>query len=180
MALSILALTVSLVGVYLQWFRIRGPIIARLNTQDEQRTMLLPYRGLPQSIQQYFPDYKEKSQGYALVRLVFANSGDRTGLAEIKKVEVQSSPALGWPVTDRIKASYYNYTLVPAYEISSPEVLLRNISPIDGERVIEVDVEITWGGANPRSGEYKSKGTIKQILRVLLVPGEVASRTSQN
>ena len=81
-AISVFALAVSLIGVYLQWFRVRGPVIALLNTQDEQRAVLLPYSRLPQSIQQNFPEYKEKFQGYALVRLVFANSGDRAGFAE--------------------------------------------------------------------------------------------------
>lgn len=168
--ISIIALITSLISIYLQWFRVRGPIIALLNTEGEQRAVLLPYGRLPQAIQQHFPEYKEKFQGYALVRLVFANSGDRAGFTEIKKIEVQNPPAPSWAEADRIRASFHSYALIPAYEINSHEILLRNIPPIDKEMVIDVAVEIDWGGPNPRTGEYKRKGTIKQRLKVLLIP----------
>lgn len=168
-AISLFALIVSLVTVYLQWFRVRGPVISLLNQDEEQRAILRPYEGLPEIIQQQFPEYKEKYPGYALVRLIFANSGDRAGFTKIVKVQLES-PTIGWSEKDQIKFSYYTHNLVPAFSLVQQDLVLRNIPPIDAEKELNLVVSIEWGGPNPRRGNYIPKGTIQSKLKVVLYP----------
>jgi len=178
--LSLVALVVSLAALYLQWFRVKGAIVSLINDEkQEQRTMLLPsFSRLPEITRQQFPEYKEKHSGYAQVRLNIANVGDRIGISEILKIEAENPPACS--TVDAIRASYYNYNLIPACDMRDQIVVLRNIPPIDSETTIGMTIKIAWGGANPRTGEYRRKGVIERTLKILLVPSEVKSLVSDS
>ena len=75
--ISLVALVVSLVTLYLQWFRVRGAVVSLLNDEKQvQRTILLPsYDRLPDITRQQFPEYKEKNPGCTQIRLNFPRGG---------------------------------------------------------------------------------------------------------
>ena len=162
LGLSIAAILFTIINTYFQWFRVKGARIELLNTHHNQRSVTRSYAGLPKNIQDDFPDYPDEWPGYALVKLVFGNSGDRAGLVNIINIGIENDHGL-------FKKSYYSYTLIPAYEIVEKEILLRNI-PI-GPNPIEIEVILTieWGGYHPRSGKYMLKGTKEKSLRVTLI-----------
>jgi hypothetical protein len=178
--ISLVALTISIFTLYLQWFRVRGAIISLLNDEErEMRTVLLPsYERLPEATKYQFPEYKEKNPSYVQIRLNFANAGDRTGISEILKIDIDSAPA--WSTIDRIRASFYDHNLIPAFEMKDQIIVLRNIPPIDSETTISMSVKIAWGGASPRSGKYRQKGVIERTLKVLLIPSEVKPLASKS
>jgi hypothetical protein len=171
--ISISALAISIITLYLQWFRVKGAIIELLNNEkDEQHIVRFPkYNRLPEVTRQLYPEFKEKHSGYAQMRIVLANSGDRAGICEILKAEVESPPL--WLTVDRIRASFYNYIIVPPYEIQGHIIILRNIPPIDSETTLVIKLKIAWGGANSRTAKYQQKGIIERSIRVLLVPSEI-------
>lgn len=170
--ISLVAVAISIFTLYLQ-FRVRGAKISLLNEEErELRTILLPsYERLPEATKYQFPEYKEKHPCYAQIRLNFANAGDRTGISEILKIDIDGTSA--WSTVDRVRASYYDYNLIPAFEMKDQIIVLRNIPPIDSETTISVSVKIAWGGANPRTGKYRQKGTIERTYKILLIPSEV-------
>lgn len=149
--LSILAIIISIISLILQ-YRVRGARIELLNTHHSQRSVVRNYVGLPKNIQDDFPHYPDVGPGYALVKLVFGNSGDRAGLVNILDVNITNDHGL-------FKKSYYSYTRIPAYEIVEEEILLRNIPIGPNPMEIEVMIKIEWGGYHPRSGKYILKGT---------------------
>src|SRR5262245_23791657 len=101
---SFVAICISLISIYLQ-YRVRGAIIDVLNINGLQRSVPRYYAGLPKNIQDIFPEYRDEQPGYALVKVVFGNSGDRTGIASFQniKVEIKNSKY------QIIKASHYSY-----------------------------------------------------------------------
>jgi len=181
--IALFALLVSLISAYFQWFRIRGPIISLLNRDEEQRAVLRPYEGLPYVTRQQFPEYREKYPGYAIVRLVFANSGDRAGFTKIVKAQVENPVPAGWSEKDQIKVSYYSHNLIPAYNLVQQDIILRNIPPVDADKEISFVVNVDWGGPNAKSGEYNRKGVIESKLKMVLHPSifeKSSSKASQS
>lgn len=179
-ATSIAALIISFISIYLQWLKVQGPVISLLNWENEHRCVLLPYEGLPQSIQMYFPPYQEKHPGHIITTLVFGNSGDRAGMAHLLGVEVKNPPPSTWLEEDQVKASYYNFTVIPAYSIVSHKVVLRNIPLVDKHTKLDVWVRIEWGGPNPRTGIFEHKSTIEHTLKLLIHPGAFHKSTKKN
>jgi hypothetical protein len=164
--LSLTAIIISLFSIYLQYVMVEGAEIAILNDEDNQRSVPRPYSGLPKNIQDNFPDYPDEQPGYALIKLVFGNSGDRTGIAKIKGVKAFIEG--GHHIV--IKPSYYSYTLVPAYDIVEKDILLRNILLVPYVVDIAVEVTIEHGGYHPRISRYLRKGFITKTLHISLIP----------
>jgi hypothetical protein len=122
--ISITALVVSLIHVYIEFIRVKGPNIGILNQDEQQRAILLTYSNLPESVRQQFPDYPERLPYYALIRLIFVNTGDRVGFLRIKDVKVIISTEEGnTEFNNNIKVSYYTHCLVPAMEIMAHDIV---------------------------------------------------------
>jgi hypothetical protein len=163
--IAFIALIVSIYSVALQ-YSAEGAKIELLNGDDKQIRTARPHKELPEHIQKGYPDIPDALPGYALVKLVFGNSGDRTGIASIKdlKVTIKNNPDLLG------KASYFNYALIPAYDIVEKEILLRNIElGVSLEHPLEIELKIEYGGYHPRTGKYLHKETIEKTLQVSIV-----------
>jgi hypothetical protein len=170
LVIALVALLVSILSVYFQWFRVRGPVITLLNNDEEQRAVLRPYEGLPEVTRQLFPKYEEQYPGYAIIRLLFANSGDRAGFARITKVEVTDASVSSTPEAGAIKPSYYTHSMVPAYSLTTHDIIIRNIFPVDTSKELQLAARVEWGGPNPRNGQYEAQGTMECKLKVILEP----------
>jgi len=169
--ISIVALLLSIFSVYQQWLKPRHPRIAFLiNPNEAHRSVLRPYKGLPLKYQQEYPEYPEKYPGYAIVSLPFGNTGDESGLVKILKFEVENPP--GWQEEDNIKASFYNYIVVPPGEVVIHRVVLRNIPSLDKERVIKARLAVEWGEPHPTEGTFVRKGGKEYPLQIQIVPSK--------
>lgn len=166
---SFVALVVSACGIYLQYYKVRRPKIKALVPNDEHRSVLRPYRGLPLSFQQLYPEYKETYPGYALIHLNFGNDGDGTGLVQIKGVNVRN--AYEQKEEDKIKASYYNFCPVPPHSIVQHVVVLRNILPVGEELIVDMDLTAEWAWHHPKKG-YEIKNSISCPIKVRIIPSK--------
>lgn len=155
--ISIVALLLSMFSIYQQWIKPRRPRIAFL-PEVKHRSVLRPYKGLPTRYQQDYPDYHDPNPGYAIVHLPFGNTGNGSGLVKVAKVHVVNRP--------EIKASFYNYLVVPPGEISLHPIVLRNIPPIQTDEEIELEVEFEWG--EPQKSDFLKKGSRKYRMSVEL------------
>jgi hypothetical protein len=173
--LSFIALFISIYSIYLQWFRVKGPKISLLNEEGDYRSVLRPYNGLPQAIRDYFPEYIEKYQGYAIVTLVFGNAGDRAGIAKIISAEVQNPPFFNAEENEKVKSSYYNFSMIPAYSIDLKSIVLRNIPIIVKDTELDFLLKVEWGGFNPKTGTFVNKGIREYKMKLLLVPSKFPS-----
>ena len=164
--LALLALFLSALSIYLQ-IRVKGPLIELLNDKDTQQLIPRPYPSLPKDIQEKFPQKTEAVPGHALVKLIFGNSGDRVGIANIQDLKAKIIKS---GEREIIKVSYNKYILVPAYAIVETEVLLTNIQL--GSNTIELEIELTMerGGYNPDNTKYIQQGIIQKSIYVTLVP----------
>lgn len=167
LAISITAFILSLITIYFQWFRVVGSKIDLLNAKDKQLIIVRPYSGLPKYIQEKFTQIPGEEQGYALVKLVYGNAGDRAGIAYIKGIKIETKNSeLG-----TIKSSFDRYTFVPAYEIVEEEILLRNI-PMTTDNPIEFKIElnIECGGYHPRTSSYLQIKMLQKVINVNVLP----------
>ena len=168
LVISILAFIASAVSIYLQYM-VEGAKVELLNADDVQVKIARPHKELPEHIQKAYPHIPDALEGYALVMLVFGNSGDRTGFVNIMdlKVWIKGNP------NRLIKASYTKYALIPAYEIVEKEILLRNLQlgefPLQS---LEVEITMEYGGYHPRTGKYLHKETIDKTLQVSIIRGD--------
>ena len=78
--ISVAAFILALYSLYLQ-HKVKGPLIELLNAKDIQRRVPRRHEKLPKDVQEHFPDILDAAPGYALVKLIFGNSGDRVGIA---------------------------------------------------------------------------------------------------
>jgi hypothetical protein len=162
--ISTAAFILSIINAYFQWFRIKGARIDLLNANDVQTRLPLMYKELPQYVQELFPYSKNKSFGNAVIQLIFGNSGDRTGIADIKNVKliIPDFP------NNKILITFPSYTLVPPYEIMRQAILLSNI-PSSAKRIsIELRITIQFGAYNSRTTKYQHIKTVEKILKVLV------------
>jgi hypothetical protein len=166
------ALVASFASLYFHFLHVTGPKIRLINENDEQRSVLRHYAGLPSALQQHFPPYRDHFLGHAIVRLVLANSGDRSGYARISDVEVDVTAHGGWSSQEEVITSYYDYGLVPARSVADHVILLRNIRPIDGDKKITVTFKLTSGGTG-RFGRLKKFPVVSKSVRVVLKPGDL-------
>lgn len=162
---SVVAFAVSLYSLYRQ-YRVRGPAIEVLNSAIDQHVKLLAFNGLSTEIQEKFPSAQQSNNPeYALVKLVYGNSGDRTGLAIIQSITLQEDDS------DGIETFYNPYTMIPAYEIVENEILLRDYVQHFSEKDkknIRVEIRIERVGYHPRSGRSFRSGTIVETLPVTI------------
>lgn len=170
--LSIIAIVISVFSIILQYM-VEGPKVDILNDNDIQQSLVRPHSALPKTTQDRFPDVIDQWTGYALVKLVYSNSGDRAGIASIKSVSVRAKNSKYLPA----KVRYESYALVPAYEILEQEILLTNIpllyeTPLSVRKMeLEIEINIEWGGYHPRTSKYRHKATFEKTLTVTLAHG---------
>ena len=110
---------------------------------------------------------------------VFGNAGDRAGTTHIVSVEV-TNPSTSWLDEDKIKASYYNYSIVRAYGTVSQDIALRNISQIDQDIIMDLHIKIEWRGTNLQSGNFERKGSIEHIIKLLVLPSMFENSQKKN
>jgi len=167
--ISFVALLLSIFSIYQKWLKPRHPKIAFLiNPEETYRSVLRPYEGLPIKYQQEYPKYPEKHPGYIIVHFPFGNTGDEAGLVKVVSVDVQNPP--GWSEEDKIKASFYNYCVVPTGGIAVHTIVLRNIPPLDKEKVISAAIKVEWGEPEPKTGGFVRKGGKEYLVQILIVP----------
>lgn len=168
LVLSVLAIVISAISIYLQYM-VEGPKIELLNAADLQRRVPRPHSDLPKNIQDNFPYYPDAVPGHALVKLVFGNSGDRVGIANIQSMKARIIKS---GQDEIIKIAFDKYILVPAYAIIQKDILLSNIQI--GPNTIELVIELTigYGGYNPKNTKYVHHGTIQDNILVTLAPGD--------
>ena len=163
---SLLAFIVSAISIYLQNM-VEGPKIELLNAEDVQFKVPRYHKELPEEIQKTYPHVPDAASGYALVKLVFGNSGDRAGTANINDIKIRNN------LDPAIKISAFSYALIPAYAIIEKEILLRNIEIGEYPKTpIEIALRIEYGGYHPRTGKALRKETIEKTLHVLLIQGD--------
>lgn len=162
LVISAIAFVVSVISLFLQ-YRVRGAKIAILNAGKPQQTSVQRHDKLPEHVQKKFPYSYFEWAGCAWVDIVFGNAGDRAGLAIITKVEVKNDRGI-------FRATFDNYTVIPAYEIVNSGVLLRNIPLAVGapDMPIEIIVSLEWGGYKPTSGKYVSRASIEETFRITI------------
>lgn len=166
--IAFVALIVSVWSLILQYMPV-GARLELLNAADVQKRAVRLHKDLPEHIQKAYPDIPDKMPGHALIKLVFGNAGDRTGIANIKimKVAAKDAPQL------TVKASHPDYVLIPAREIVETEVLLRNMLIEQFyELPIEIELKIKYGGYDPRTGKSLPENTIEKTIQVLIVRGD--------
>lgn len=146
--IATLALIVAVGSFYYQWIRVRGAKLVHFNVRTAQRALLMAYQQLPESIRSDFPQYSDRHDGNLFVKIVFANTGDRTGLCDIKNVSVSfpSEADSSKQEEDRVQASYYSYVTVGPYEVRTHPLLLRNVPrSADGKRLrVEMTIDYIW------------------------------------
>jgi hypothetical protein len=98
---------------------------------------------------------------------MFANSGDRPGFAKITKIEADDPST---PHEDQIKASYYTHVMIPAYSLTTQDIVLRNMPATNSTKELHMMVDVEWGGPNPRNGRYEYKEKVQYSLKVILHP----------
>lgn len=169
--ISFVALLLSIFSIYQQWIKPRHPKIAFLiNPNEIHRSVLRPYDGLPPKYQRDYPEYPETHPGYAVLHLPFGNTGNEAGLVKIVTVDIENPPGLS--EIDRIKASFYNYCIIPPGDVVLHPVILRNIPRLDAERVFEAIVKVEWGEPNPKTGMFVHRGGKGYPLQILVTPRE--------
>lgn len=170
--IAFIALFLSILSIYLQYFRIKGPRMSLLNEEGDYKSVLRPYNGLPSLIRDNFPEYIEKYPGYAIVVLVFGNAGDREGLAKIVNVAVKNPPFFDLKENESVKTSFYDYNMIPPYSIASKYILLRNIPVIVQETKLTVTLEIEWGGVDPKKTTFVNNDKKNYEIKISLVPSK--------
>jgi len=166
--LAVLAIVISAISLYLQ-LAVRGPLIELLNATDTQQRVPRPHGDLPKDIQEKFPNIPDAAPGYALVKLIFGNSGDRVGIANIQDIKAKIIKS---GETEIIRVSSDKYILVPAYAIVETEILMSNIQISHNTIELELELAIEYGGYNPDNSKYTFKGATRKNILVNLVPGD--------
>jgi hypothetical protein len=164
---SSVAIVLSISSFYFQWIRVRGPKVSVLNAGQEQRSVLRPYGGLPRSIQQDFPEYRETRPGHAIVTLVLANTGDRPAYARFLKVDAafDSDNFQG-----ELFVAHYSYVLVPALSVVNRTLLLRNLPELTEPARLTVRLQLETGGPSGRFIEHLTTASVNAEVGVLLRP----------
>jgi hypothetical protein len=156
LVISLSALALSALGLYLNRFLVRGPRIFVMNDSDtheqsldERGIMALPYELLPRPVREEFPDLKREQPHYATASVVFANAGERTAFVTIRSHHVLDLSG----EESAIRAVNYNFLVVPPGGIARHRFLLHNVQEPQQAQPINVDlvVSYTWQGAGMRT-----------------------------
>ncbi len=174
--IAFVAFIFSVYSLYLQQTA-KGPKIELLNKDDRQLRVARPHKELPNDVQKAFPYIPDVLPGYALVKLIFGNAGDRAGMANIKAMKVVMKDNPRKP--DLIKAvQSSNYVVVPAYEVVEKELLLKNLQLGEfPDQRLEVELEIEYGGYYPHTGKYWHLRAVNERLQVSIVRANEAGNT---
>src|SRR5437016_2516187 len=113
---AIVALMISSFTFYFQFLRVRDATIIVISDKEEQGTVPRPYERMPLSAQNDFPRYEEHNPLYALVRLVFANTGDCPGYARLLSITL-TPQGFSLPAGEQLQVANYTYVLVPPHAI---------------------------------------------------------------
>ena len=171
--LSTLAITISGVGFYFQWIYTRGAKVTLLNDGDSQNSAVRSWAALPKNVQNDFPAFEQLHPGYALVRLVVLNTGDRPGYLKIES----ASAEVPWPVTspeERPRMSYYTYVLAPALAVTDKLVIVRNLRDVSEDTNIAVKLKLRAGGPVGRFQARLETQEYTCTLHVCLIPAKSA------
>ena len=175
-ATAVAALILSLITFLLDRLRKKEANVLLLNDGEKQDTVPRPYDRLPESAKRDFPEYEDPHPLYALVRLVFANIGDRPGYARIDRVNVVA-PWMQSEIGDgAITVSNYTYALVPPHSVTDRVIMLRNIPLECGVVEIEVKLYLETGGPAGRIRDKLIKTPRQAKIPVRLVPAADTSR----
>jgi hypothetical protein len=136
------AITISLIALYLQHLRIRGPKLrfmeddARTGSSDNtpQISTILPYATLPVEIRNRYPDYREEGD-CALLAIPVVNEGDRSGYMKVLTADADSG-VYNRNERERIRFSFYTYLAVPAFSAELHTMLIRNLPRKDNRHGI--------------------------------------------
>ena len=172
-AASVFALGISLCSFYFQWIHARGARVTLLNDKDTQNSAVRTWSALPRNVQNDFPEFDQTYPGYALVRLVVLNTGDRPGYLKIASAVADVPwPTSGDPETPRV--SYYTYVVVPALAVTDKLIIVRNVPDVETGTDITVRVRLEPGGPAGRFRIRLRKEHHDCVLTVRLVPSKMA------
>jgi hypothetical protein len=172
-AASLLALGITVGSFYFQWIHARGARVTLLNDKDRQNSAVRPWGRLPRNVQNDFPEFDQTYPGYALVRLVVLNTGDRPGYLKIDSAEAD----VPWPTIDearRPRMSYYTYVVIPALSVTDKLIIVRNLPDIETGTDIVIRLQLTTGGPAGRFRSRLRKHQYDCVLGVRLIPSKVA------
>lgn len=161
LVISIAAFLLSIVTIYFQWFRVKGPKIDLLNLNDMQEIDVhIPPP--PKEKHEYYSISPER-KGNAVIKLVFGNAGDRAGIAMIKDMTITNKQN----VVTNIETSFDRYTVIPALEIVEKDIALRNIQIISVVALkFDLALSIETGGYHPRTGVYIKNINIQKVIHL--------------
>lgn len=166
---SALALAVSTFTFYFQWIHARGARVTLLNDGDRQGSAVHPWSALPRNVQNDFPEFEQKYPGYALVRLLVLNTGDRPGFLKIESA-VAVWPSVSTVSDDRPHVSYYTYVLVPALAVTDKLIVVRNLPDVEMKTDITVRLRLTTGGPAGRFRKHLRRESFNCELQICLIP----------
>jgi hypothetical protein len=170
---SLLALGITVGSFYFQWIHARGARVTLLNDKDSQNSAVRPWSRLPRNVQNDFPEFDQPYPGYALVRLVVLNTGDRPGYLKIDSAEAE----VPWGTMDDAKkprVSYYTYVVIPALDVTDKLIIVRNLPDIETGTDIAIHLQLTTGGPAGRFRARLRKHRYDCVLGVRLIPSKVA------
>jgi hypothetical protein len=169
-AISACALGISILSLYFQSIHTRGARVTLLNDGDDQDSSVRWWQELPQNVQNDFHDFEQKYPGYALVRLVVLNTGDRPGYLKIESAIVPDAPWKPTTPAETPVVSYYTYVLVPALAVTDKLILLRNLPEITAEVAVGIRLKIVTGGPAGRFRPHLKTRPYDCGLEIRLIP----------
>jgi hypothetical protein len=169
--LSLAALIISVATTIYQ-FRIRGAKIKILNAHHVQWVKPCKYGKLSKDIQDKFrpSPFDNAFPGYAPIKIIFGNSGDRAGFVYMHNMEVNVT---NFESEYMIRAISDRYILVPSLEIVGIDILLINIPLEFNEIELEVELGMEKGGYYPLGVKWFEKLTHPKLLKVILTPADI-------
>jgi hypothetical protein len=154
---------------YHQFIRFRGAKLVPLDRSgtEPQTSIVLKYPDLPSEIRNQYPDYRDPRGCHAIVRIPFANEGDRAGYVKFLRVNLPDGILQGTDMNARVRCSFYTYCVVPAFGIGLHTLLLRNL-PLQTDTKIKLEIDMELGRAHPFSRKPDTKLERCYVVEVLL------------
>lgn len=160
----------ALVSAYHQFIRFRGAKLVALERPgaEPQTATTMKYSDLPPEIRNQYPDYKDPRGCNALVRVPFANEGDRAGYVKILSVRLPDGALQGPEAKARVRSSFYTYCVVPAFGIGLHLILLRNLPVLDVDTKIKLEIDMELVRVHPLTRRHNVKRMKNYEIEVLL------------
>jgi hypothetical protein len=128
----------------------------------------MKYSDLPPEIRNQYPDYRDPRGCNALVRIPFANEGDRAGYVKILSVRLQDGVLQGPEARARVRSSFYTYCVVPAFGIGLHLILLRNLPALEADTKIKLEIDMEFVRVHPLTRRHNVKRQRNYEIEVLL------------